>query len=80
MKKIKVKPQNITIVTNVHPEHVLIDKRHSFAGLVLGTPLDLAKQYGIDCKKTKQGLYFSAPKNRLQLFVEKLHFAGIQYL
>lgn len=63
----------------IHPNSVLIDRRQGFSGLVLGTSIDLARQYGIDVKKTAEGVQFTAPKNRLQVFVEKLHFAGIQY-
>ena len=54
---------------------VLTDKRLGRRGLVFGTLENVAKQYGV--KIIDLGTYrvFSAPKNRLQVFAEKLHFS-----
>ena len=57
----------------------LMDKRQGRLGLVLGTMPDIAKQYGIKVIKRDDGFVFIGPTNRMQLLVEKMHFAGISY-
>jgi hypothetical protein len=76
------KPAEATVLVLVPLSFELIDRRSSFNGLSLGTIEQCAKQYGVKIKKNKKhgGNEFTAPVSRLQIFVEKLHFAGVPYL
>ena len=69
------KPEDIRIITQVPDTTELIDKRlyNNFARF--GNIMDVARQYGIKSKKVNNGMEFYAPKSRLQMFVEKLHFS-----
>ena len=40
---------------------------------------DVAKQYGMIMKEKDGVTTFTAPKARMQMFVEKLHFAGSSF-
>lgn len=79
MSKIIPEPQTLSIRTDFSLDCLLVDKRYRTEGLVFGTLGDVARQYGI--KITQEGYtnIFSAPKSRLQLFAEKLHFARIPF-
>jgi hypothetical protein len=70
----------IKIFAQVYNEQILIDKRLRRRSAIFGSVENVAKQYGIKCKKHKNGLIFSAPKTRMQIFVEKLHFSEINYI
>jgi hypothetical protein len=65
----------VKIISEVSDQTELIDKRlyHNFAKF--GNVIDVARQYGVKFKKVKEGMEFSAPRSRLQMFVEKLHFS-----
>lgn len=73
-------PENITIFAEISLSYMLEDKRPSKKGLVFGKVSNVAKQYGIEFKTHMNGVLFAAPKSRLQIFVEKLHFSGINYV
>ena len=55
---------------------VLTDLRTGTWGDTFGTVENVARQYGIKIEESDGGLVFSAPKTRLQMFVERLHFSG----
>ena len=83
MKKRKPeKPEDAKVLVLAPLDLELIDRRSGFRGLSLGTIENAAKQYGIKIRKNKEydGHEFIAPTSRLQIFVEKLHFAGVPYL
>ncbi len=73
------KPEDIRIITQVPDTTELIDKRlyNNFARF--GNIMDVARQYGIKSKKVSNGIEFYAPKSRLQMFVEKLHFSQMPF-
>lgn len=76
-----IKPQELTIKAfGVSPEQRLFDTRIPTRGLYFGTIEGVARQYGI--KMTKEGncLKFTAPKSRLQLFIEKLYFSRVNFV
>lgn len=76
------KPENISIFTpRISPNKVLVDYRiiQRYGGLNFGTIGQLASNLGISMKKVENGLVFTAPKARLQMFVEKLHFSLINF-
>ena len=73
------KPEELSVLVGLSPQTVLIDRRISTRGIVFGTIENVAKQYGIKMTMTDQGLKLTGPKSRLQMFVEKLHFARAPY-
>ena len=74
-----IKQENPKIFSPINPNIVLIDARAGFRGLVMGKVEEVAKQYGVTMQVKDNGCIFSAPKSRLQMFVEKLHFSNIRY-
>ena len=72
-------PENVRIKSQVPLNSVLRDMRPHHYGMLFGNVSNLCKQYGIKVEKAEKGHYFIAPKNRLQMFAEKLHFAGIRF-
>lgn len=73
------KAPEFSITTRANLSKTLIDKRLGHAGIVFGTLGDVARQYGIKISDTGSYRVFSGPKNRLQMFAEKLHFACIKF-
>lgn len=72
-------PENLTIGANIHPMTLLIDTRQKTAGIEFGSVTQVASQYGINVTRGKTYTKFSGPKSRLQMFAQKLHFAGVRY-
>ena len=72
-------PEEISIGTVFTPDFTLTDKRVMSRGIVFGTIGNVAKQYGIKMRMNGPIYIYTAPKSRLQLFVEKLHFAKVPY-
>ena len=70
---------NIEVYSQVYEDQILMDRRLGREGLVFGKVLDIASQYGIHMEKKNNGIIFSAPKSRMQIFVEKLHFSQIEF-
>jgi len=79
MKTLKSKPDILTIFVRGNGLRQLIDMRPGTYGQVFGTVDNVAQQYGIKVEVCDKYLKCSAPKNRLQMFVEKLHFAMVGY-
>ena len=75
----KPKPQEISIYAKVPLEKTLKDHRRWTYGLLFGTVEDVARQYGIKINVIGSCIQFTAPKSRLQMFIEKLHFGKIPY-
>jgi len=75
----EIKPPIITIIVRIRLESMLRDTRYISYKHIFGTVKDVAKQYGIKASPQEGYIEFSAPKNRMQLFVEKLHFAGVPF-
>lgn len=69
----------MSIYSQVSPDTRLIDKRPITFGGGFGTVAKAAKQYGIKYKEIDNCMEFTAPRSRLQIFVEKLHFSGNFY-
>jgi len=76
---IKAKPQDITIIVEVKPTKMLKDMRLGKHFAKFGNIMDVAKQYGIKATAFPNGIQFSAPKTRMQIFVEKLHFSQVSF-
>ncbi len=57
----------------------LMDIRTYSYGIIFGTVEDLCRQYGIKYKQLERCVEFSAPRSRLQIFIEKLHFSRQSY-
>jgi hypothetical protein len=68
-----------SIYSNVKLTKNLIDVRIGRYGQTFGTVENLCKQYGIKCIQHPNGMEFTAPKTRLQLFMEALHFSKTKY-
>lgn len=75
----QIKQPEISIYSGVSLSKYLIDTRPNSYGISFGTVADVCKQYGIKCKKLENCIEFTAPKLRLQMFLEKLHFSRISY-
>ena len=69
----------ITIFAQIRPEQVLRDYRRNKFFSIFGNVTKVAEQYGVKHIVTDEGMEFSAPKSRMQMFAEKLHFANIPY-
>jgi hypothetical protein len=76
------KPNVLSIfVPGVLPNKALNDFRtlQKYGDIHFGTISQVAKNLGISMKIVDNGLTFSAPRARLQMFVEKLHFSMVGY-
>ena len=74
-----MKQQEISIYAKVSLNEQLRDSRPYTYGFKFGTIEEICKQYGIKYKQLENCIEFKAPRIRLQMFVEKLHFARIRY-
>jgi len=74
-----MKAPEITIYAKCSLAKQLIDNRPSTYGSKFGSIEGVCRQYGIKYQQLPTCMSFSAPKNRLQLFVEKLHFSRMPY-
>jgi len=83
MKTVSPQKPNDTVVfvPSVSPNKKLKDRRklQSYGNLHFGTIGQAARNLGVTMKVVEGGLIFSAPKVRLQMLVEKLHFSLIRY-
>lgn len=76
------KPEDISIfvprvnLTTVMKDHRIVQK---YGELKFGTIGQVAKNLGISVKNANGGLIFTAPKGRIQMFAEKLHFSLIDF-
>jgi len=71
--------EEISIYAQVSLYTVLEDRRIGHKGLVFGDVKKVCDQYGIKYRQLENCMEFTAPKTRLQMFVEKLHFALMTY-
>lgn len=71
--------RNVSIRTKVARHNVLKDRRLGRRGIVFGTLEGVAKQYGVAIREENGWLILSAPQKRMQMLVERLHFAGVPY-
>ena len=75
-------PTEISIfVPDIKPTSTLTDFRltRRYGGMQFGSIGQCARNLGVSMKVKDGGLVFSAPRVRLQRFVEKLHFAMVRY-
>lgn len=78
MKEIKIEDKKI--YASVSLGKMLIDLRSSTYGIKFGTVEGICRQFGVNVIELPNGvLEFSAPKLRMQMFVEKLHFSRTRY-
>jgi len=75
----KAKPEEMKIFVQSSPHRALKDYRVRRNFSPFGNIMDVARQYGIKVKVFPNGLECSAPKIRLQMFAEKLHFSHVPY-
>ena len=73
------KPTEISIYSRVNIDTILMDARLGNWGMKFGTVGDICRQYGIKCVSHGSYNEFIAPKSRIQLFMEKLHFSRTSY-
>ena len=76
---IKPVPEEISIYAKVGLNSLLNDRRVGRNGLTFGKVKDICNQYGIKYKQLDNCIEFTAPKDRLQMFVEHLHFSLMSY-
>lgn len=75
----KKRPDEVEIMAQISESETLVDKRLRMNFAVVGNVMDVARQYGIKAEVVPEGVKFTAPKSRMQIFVEKLHFAQVPY-
>lgn len=75
----ETKPEVVTVVVTENINTILVDQRPRSFGNTIGTIKDVAKQYGMLMKEKDGVTTFTAPKARMQMFVEKLHFSGCSF-
>lgn len=68
-----------SVYSTVPLTRVLMDARVGMYGIKFGTVEKICKQYGVKCIKHPTYMEFTAPKLRLQMFIEKLHFSKTPY-
>lgn len=76
-------PPILTIfVPKVGLNKTLTDYRlfHRYGDLKFGTLGQCAKNLGLTIKVENGGTIFKGPKRRMQMFVEKLHFAMVEFI
>lgn len=71
---------NISIRTNANPRKLLMDRRVGRYGLTMGTIEGICRQYGISISESNGYTILTAPRKRLQIIAEKLHFSGIRFM
>lgn len=69
----------VKVFSQVSPDKTLVDLRLHRNFCKFGKVSDVARQYGIEIRPVDGGIEFSAPKSRMQMFVEKLHFSQVGY-
>jgi len=75
----EVKPTETSIYSDINLDDTLMDFRHNRYGQKFGKVTDICRQYGIKYRKLEKCTEFTAPKIRLQMFLEKLHFSKSSY-
>jgi hypothetical protein len=76
---VTAKEDILSVIVSVNRYFDLFDRRIRSNGIYFGTVEDVARNLGVTLKETESGLMASAPKTRLQKFVERLHFSGVPY-
>lgn len=79
MNIIKPQAEELSITVYANRNTGLTDRRIRSNGIYFGTVEELAKNLGVTIKDTDVGVIASAPKMRLQTFVERLHFSGVKF-
>jgi len=74
-----IKQPNHYIYSKISMNTKLIDTRPYSYGIEFGTVEEVCRQLGIKYKEIDGRTEYSAPQARLQLFIEKLHFAAQPY-
>lgn len=79
VKQIEPKEPEPCIYSTMPMNIALMDKRYGRAGLNFGTLERMCVTYGIKYRKLENCVEYKAPKSRLQLLIEKLHFSRSPY-
>lgn len=69
----------LSVFSVVPEDYELWDRRWNHYGLVFGKVKDVARNLGVKIIKRDGYLEFQAPQNRMQAFIERLHFSAIRY-
>lgn len=75
----ELKQADISIYINDRFDTVLKDTRIGHYGIVFGTIGSVCRQYGIKVAEVNGRIQLSAPKMRLMMLIEKLHFGRVRY-
>ena len=76
----KPKQNEVTILVQASTAKHLTDFRYGRNFFKFGNIMNVARHYGIRVQPIEGGLKCSAPKTRIQMFAEKLHFADVKYI
>ena len=69
----------MSIKAQVSLDEEIRDKRQITFGMSFGTIFNLIQQYSIYVEQDGENLIFTAPRSRLRMFAEKLHFGDISF-
>ena len=69
----------ISIYSKASPDRMLRDHRSPNLSRKFGFLKDVARHYGISCIPLENCIEYRAPRSRLLLFMEKLHFSMTPY-
>jgi len=72
-------PPSIKVYARISLKKTLRDTRYTSDSYIFGKVGQVARQYGIKVRHKGTCYEFEAPKSRMQMFVEKLHFAGVPF-
>lgn len=75
----EIKQAELSLYSKASLKTTLRDHRDGNYGLKFGTIEQVCRQYGIKCIEHPSCIEFKAPKSRLSLFMEKLHFGRVSY-
>ena len=73
------KPKEMSVYSKASINKELFDCRRYTHRQTFGKLSDIVRQYGIKVEYIGTCFKFSAPKSRLQLLIEKLHFSRTPY-
>jgi len=75
----KVNDSKTKILVRINKDHTLVDRRMGYRLVIFGTVEKVAKQYGLKLTECSDGLKIEGRTNRMEIFVQRLHFAAIPY-
>lgn len=74
-----IQEPEVSVFVKASLNKTMMDLRLGMRGIKFGVLGDVARQYGIHYRQLPTCIEFRAPKPRIRIFVEKLHFSRTPY-